>query len=126
MEHNLKPMTERRIGELIVLCAPSGYLTGARNPVHQPFYDRLEELCLEPQNVIINLTNVEHLGSVAMGQLVRVNDACRKARLSMVICCVDQRIVRIFEITKLSLYLSLRPSEESAIASFDHSVEGEH
>jgi len=109
-------MKQRQVGDIAVV-APKGYLTGG---------DETEELeqAIKTlgeggnKNLIINLSETQHLNSTALGVLISAHSNYVRRGGQMKLCGVDKRIENIFVITKLSLVFDVYGTEEQAIASF--------
>ncbi len=109
-------MKERQVGSIAIL-TPHGYLTGG------PETDELDQAIrkrIEAGNkmLVINLGDVQHLNSTALGSLISAHSNYTRRGGQMKLCSVDKRIENIFVITKLSLVFDVYPTEEQAIASF--------
>ena len=110
---NLK---SRQVGTIAIL-TPRGYLTGG---------DETDELEREikrlseegNKNLIINLSESQHLNSTALGALIQAHSNYVRRGGQMKLAAVDKKIENIFVITKLSLVFDVYPTEEQAIASF--------
>jgi anti-sigma B factor antagonist len=109
-------MKQRQVGSIVILY-PKGYLTGGDET------DELEKAIKDlgeggNKNLIINLSDTQHLNSTALGVLISGHSNYLRRGGQMKLCAVDHRIQNIFVITKLSLVFDVFPSEEQAIASF--------
>jgi anti-sigma B factor antagonist len=108
-------MKQRQVGSIVILY-PKGYLTGGDET------DELEKAIKDlgeggNKNLIINLSETQHLNSTALGVLISGHSNYLRRGGQMKLCAVDHRIQNIFVITKLSLVFDVFPSEEQAIAS---------
>ena len=113
-------MKQRQVGSIFIV-APKGYLTGGKET------DELEQAIkqlseADSKNLVINLTEAQHLNSTALGVLISAHSNFVRRGGQMKLCSVDKRIENIFVITKLSLVFDVYASEELAIASFAEKV----
>ncbi len=109
----MKPRMERSVAVL----APHGWLMGG------PETDELEQAVrglIEQGNLalLLDLANVVHMNSTAIGKLVAFHTSYRNRKGRMALCNVDHKIQNILVITKLSLVFDSYPSEREALASF--------
>jgi anti-sigma B factor antagonist len=112
-------MKQRQV-ESIAILTPKGYLSGGDET------DELENAIKSladsgNKNLIINLSETQHLNSTALGVLISAHSSYVRRGGQMKLCSVDKRIENIFVITKLSLVFDVFPNEEQAIASFAES-----
>ena len=106
----------KQVGSIAIL-APKGYLMGGDET------DELEKAIQKfsedgNKNLIINLSETQHLNSTALGVLISAHSNYVRRGGQMKLAAVDKRIENIFVITKLSLVFDVYPTEEQAIASF--------
>jgi anti-sigma B factor antagonist len=109
-------MKQREVGSIAIVM-PHGYLTGGEETEE---LDRGIKKLAEAgnKNLIVNLAEVQHLNSTALGALIYAHTNYVRRGGQMKLCAVDKRIENIFVITKLSLVFDVYGSEEQAIASF--------
>jgi len=109
-------MKQRDVGSIAIIM-PHGYLTGGEETEE---VDRAIKKLAEGGNkhLVVNLAEVEHLNSTALGVLISAHTNYVRRGGQMRLCSVDKRIENIFVITKLSLVFDVKPTEEQAIASF--------
>lgn len=109
-------MKQREVGSIAIVM-PSGYLTGGEETEQ---LDQAIKRHAEAGNkhLIVNLAEVQHLNSTALGVLISAYSNYVRRGGQMKLCSVDKRIENIFVITKLSLVFDVYGSEEQAIASF--------
>jgi len=101
--------------DTVAVLKPHGNLMGGEET------DELERLIAEFDSkeyrcLVINLVDVGMVNSLALSRLIggHLKFAKRNARMSL--CNLDRRIENIFVITKLSMEITVYPSEEAAIA----------
>jgi anti-sigma B factor antagonist len=109
-------MKIRQVGNITIL-TPKGYLTGGEET--EEVEKAIKHLTEEGnKNLIINLSETQHLNSTALGVLISAHSSYVRRGGQMKLCAVDKRIENIFVITKLSLVFDVYATEEQAIASF--------
>jgi anti-sigma B factor antagonist len=69
-------------------------------------------------NFIINLTDLDFIDSSGLGVLVGGLARVREKQGEIKITCASKRIIRIFEMTRLTQLFELYPTEEEAARSF--------
>ena len=69
-------------------------------------------------NFIINLTDLDFIDSSGLGVLVGGLARVREKQGEIKITCANKRILRIFEMTRLTQLFELYPTEEEAARSF--------
>ena len=69
-------------------------------------------------NFIINLTNLDFIDSSGLGVLVGGLARVREKQGEIKIVCANKRILRIFEMTRLTLLFELYADDEAAANSF--------
>ncbi|MCA0457387.1 MAG: STAS domain-containing protein [Chloroflexi bacterium] len=68
-----------------------------------------------PARIIINMAGVTFLDSTALSTLVKGMKRCRQQNGDLIICCLQQQVKVIFELTRLDKAFSIHPDEASAI-----------
>ena len=71
-----------------------------------------------PANVVVNLAGVNFMDSTALGTLVQVLKRCRERRGDLHLCCLQQPVRIIFELTGLDRAFDIFPDEDAAIKAF--------
>ena len=69
-------------------------------------------------NLLINLTNLEFIDSSGLGMLVGGLARVREKQGEIKIVCANRRILRVFEMTRLTQLFEVYPDEESAAEDF--------
>lgn len=109
-------LKSKLVGTIAVL-SPKGYLMGGEET------DELEKAIQKlsedgNKNLVINLSETQHLNSTALGALIRARDGYVRRGGQMKLAALDKHIENIFVITKLSMVFDVYSTEEQAIASF--------
>ncbi len=68
--------------------------------------------------LVLDMTEVQLLGSSGIGMLVQVRSACAAAKGQLVICGLSEEIVGTLKITNLLKLLTVRPTVADALANF--------
>jgi len=84
----------------------------------------LEALAEEPdQKVVLSFLGVEHLASLAIGRLVRVQRLMEAGGSEMVLADIDPRIFEVFALTALDKMFHVFEREGDALAYFKGKAE---
>ena len=70
------------------------------------------------RRLILDITKVRHLSSAALGVLIPLQEAYRKAKGTMVLVGVSDGIMKLFKLTKLDKLLEFAATEKEALRSF--------
>lgn len=70
-----------------------------------------------PPVVVLNFCNVSYINSTGIALIVSVLSKARKANRKVVVYGLSDHYVTIFQITRLSDFMSIYPDEDSALAS---------
>jgi anti-sigma B factor antagonist len=70
-----------------------------------------------PAIVLLNFTGVDYINSTGIALLVGLLAKARAARRRLVVCGLSEHYVEIFQITRLSDFMSMFPNEASALES---------
>ena len=70
-----------------------------------------------PEVVLLNFTGVDYINSTGIALLVGLLAKARASRRRLVVCGLSEHYVEIFQITRLSDFMSLFPNEASALAA---------
>lgn len=109
-------LKSRQVGSIAIL-APKGYLMGGDET--DELEKAIQRLSEEGnKNLVINLSETQHLNSTALGALIRARDGYVRRGGQMKLAALDKHIENIFVITKLSMVFDVYATEEQAIASF--------
>jgi anti-anti-sigma factor len=69
-----------------------------------------------PQVVLLNFADVDYINSTGIALIVGLLAKARAARRRLVVCGLSEHYVEIFQITRLSDFMTMFPNEESALA----------
>jgi anti-sigma B factor antagonist len=70
----------------------------------------------KPGMILLNFTDVDYINSTGIALIVSLLAQARKARRSLVVFGLSDHYVEIFQITRLSDFMSIYPDEETALA----------
>ena len=70
----------------------------------------------DPKTVLLNFEGVDYINSTGIALIVGLLAKARAARRSLLACNLSEHYVEIFDITRLSDFISVLPDEDSAIA----------
>jgi anti-sigma B factor antagonist len=69
--------------------------------------------------LVLNLSGVHFVDSTALATLVQGMKRCRQLRGDLRLCCLQQPVRMIFELTRLDKAFEIFASEEAAVQTFD-------
>jgi anti-anti-sigma factor len=103
----------------IVIVTPKGWLVGGDET------DQLEDLIRRQltdgnRRMAVDLTEVVMMNSLAVGTLVGCRQSYKSRDGHIVLCGLNQRLVRIFLLTQLTLVFELHETLEEALAALEH------
>jgi len=84
----------------------------------QRMRDRVTTALFEGQKVVLNLSEVPHIDSCALGQLALCLTAARKTSGSVKLCGMTGRVVQLLTITKLTTEFETYDAEQDALDSY--------
>jgi anti-anti-sigma factor len=70
------------------------------------------------RNLVLSLSLVEYLPSMALGKLVMLNRKTQIARGRLALCQLSPGVAEILEVTHLNEIFTIYPTEEDALRSF--------
>jgi anti-anti-sigma factor len=65
--------------------------------------------------VVIDLTGVQLLPSLALGLLMQISRKCKASNQALKLACVDPKVRQVFAITRLDRIFEFCPSVEAAV-----------
>ncbi|MCZ6836287.1 MAG: STAS domain-containing protein [Planctomycetota bacterium] len=96
----LKPM-----GEIDLSRAPS-----LRNQISEVQSEGLDKL-------VIDLSNVPYMDSSGVATLVEAMQIARRGNTKIILCCMQERVLSIFEIARLDMVFTIVGSPEEAMTA---------
>lgn len=69
-----------------------------------------------PEVVLLNFTGVDYINSTGIALIVGLLAKARAARRRMIVCGLSEHYAEIFQITRLSDFMTIFPNEASALA----------
>ena len=69
----------------------------------------------KPETILLNFERVDYINSTGIALIVGLLARARAARRNLVACGLSEHYVEIFNITRLSDFVSVFPDEESAM-----------
>ena len=70
----------------------------------------------DPEAILLNFEDVDYINSTGIALIVSLLARARAAHKRLLACNLSEHYVEIFNITRLSDFISVLPDEESAIA----------
>ena len=69
-----------------------------------------------PDVVLLNFAGVDYINSTGIALIVGLLAKARAAHRRLIVCGLSEHYVEIFQITRLSDFMTMFPNEESALA----------
>jgi anti-anti-sigma factor len=69
-----------------------------------------------PGVVLLNFSGVDYINSTGIALIVGLLAKARAAHRRLIVCGLSEHYIEIFQITRLSDFMAIFPSEESALA----------
>ncbi len=113
-------MTEEQIGTTIVLKL-SGRFDAYVAPTIEKFFQRVSSN--SKPHIIINLANVNFVDSTGLATLVIGMKHSRQQKGEMALCCVQQAVRIIFELTRLDKVFTICNTQEEALEKLQQQQE---
>jgi anti-sigma B factor antagonist len=70
-----------------------------------------------PAMVLLNFSGVDYINSTGIALIVGLLAKARAAHRRLIVCGLSEHYTEIFQITRLSDFMTMFPSEESALAA---------
>ena len=70
----------------------------------------------DPEAILLNFERVDYINSTGIALIVSLLARARASKRRLLACNLSEHYVEIFDITRLSDFMSVLPDEESAIA----------
>jgi anti-anti-sigma factor len=67
--------------------------------------------------ILLNFTGVEYINSTGIALIVNMLARARKAGRRLILCCLSEHYVEIFQITRLTDYMPIYADEQAALAA---------
>lgn len=104
-------VSTRQLGDAIVVM-PVGDIDLTASP---SFRGELKKVLDQRKpRIIIDLTGVPYMDSSGVATLVEAMQLSRKAKIRLVLCCLQDRVRSIFEIAKLEMVFTITPTVDAA------------
>jgi anti-sigma B factor antagonist len=100
----------------IKIVALSGRLDSYTIPNSRKLLD--EALQTQPANIVVNMQAVTFVDSTALSALVQAFKRSREQNGNLRLCCLQQGVRMIFELTRLDKVFEIFPSENEAVEGF--------
>lgn len=71
----------------------------------------------EKENIILDFGNVTYLSSSFMGKIISINKKTKAKSQKLILCCVNNHIMEIFQITKLEKFFVFKNTKDDALSS---------
>ena len=108
-------MGERQVGDAVVMNVEAPFLRGGDET--EQLVQRLGELAGQGhRRLVVNLSQLEHLNAPSLGALVRGSAECRRRGAHLVICCPQSELLKVFQMSRVEDFVTIRASESEALA----------
>jgi anti-anti-sigma factor len=101
---------EEGIAVLDLVGEINGFAEGALNAAYA------EAEAKDPETVLLNFERVDYINSTGIALIVGLLARARASKRRLLACNMSEHYVEIFNITRLSDFISVLPDEESASA----------
>jgi anti-sigma B factor antagonist len=101
---------ERGVAVLDLMGEINGFAEEALNAAYS------EAEAKNPEAILLNFEEVDYINSTGIALIVGLLAKARASHKRLLACNLSEHYVEIFEITRLSDFISVLPDEESAIA----------
>ena len=110
---------EVRLEEGIVVLDLRGEINGFAEEALNAAYAEAE--AMDPKTVLLNFEEVDYINSTGIALIVGLLAKARASRRSLLACNLSEHYVEIFNITRLSDFMSVFPDERSAVVEASES-----
>jgi anti-anti-sigma factor len=110
--------TETRASNGIAIIAMVGEIDGSAEATLQAAYDEATQQAAGP--VLLNFSGVDYINSTGISLIVGLLARARKERRQLLACGLSEHYREIFEITRLSDFMTTYASEADAVNSAAH------
>lgn len=103
----------REGGEGVAVLDLSGEINGFATETLEAAYAKAEEG--DPATILLNFAGVDYINSTGIALIVSLLGKARAAGRRLLACNLSEHYVEIFNITRLSDFMSVFPDERSAL-----------
>ena len=104
------------VGDVLVLRPIEAEVINNSN--REVFYDEVRTASSEHPRILLDLKNITHMNSSAIGTLVAVHRDVTEAGATLKFLQVNEKIRNLLVVTKLDTLFEIYEAEEDALASF--------
>jgi anti-anti-sigma factor len=104
---------EVRLEEGIVVLDLVGEINGFAEEALNAAYAEAEDK--NPETILLNFEGVDYINSTGIALIVGLLAKARASHRSLLACNLSQHYVEIFNITRLSDFMSVYPDEQTAV-----------
>jgi anti-anti-sigma factor len=69
------------------------------------------------RDILLNFIDVDYINSTGIALIVNMLSRARKSNRRLVLCCLSEHYMEIFQITRLADYMEIYPDEQAALAA---------
>ena len=110
---------EVRLEEGIAVLDLKGEINGFAEEALNAAYAEAE--AMDPKTVLLNFEGVDYINSTGIALIVGLLAKARASRRSLLACNLSEHYVEIFNITRLSDFMSVFPDERTAVVEASES-----
>ena len=112
------PLTVRQVRHVTVVTFSEPSIVDARviETVRSELTSLVEKE--EHRRLVIDLSRVQHLSSAALGVLVPLQNLLQERQGKLVLCGLRKEIAKVFKLTALHKWFTIREDEEAALSDF--------
>lgn len=104
----------RQLKPRIAVIELQGEINGFADATLSAAYTEAE--AMSPQAILLNFSQVDYINSTGIALIVTLLAKARKAHIRLLTCGLSEHYIEIFNITRLADFMSVYPTEASALA----------
>ncbi|HEX8982935.1 MAG TPA: STAS domain-containing protein [Ktedonobacterales bacterium] len=104
----------RQLKPRVAVIELEGEINGFADATLSAAYTEAE--AMSPQAILLNFSQVDYINSTGIALIVTLLAKARKAHIRLLTCGLSEHYIEIFNITRLADFMSVYPTEASALA----------
>lgn len=104
----------RQLKPRVAVIELQGEINGFADATLSAAYTEAE--AMSPQAILLNFSQVDYINSTGIALIVTLLAKARKAHIRLLTCGLSEHYIEIFNITRLADFMSVYPTEASALA----------
>jgi len=93
-------------------------ISGSLDAATAPTLDKKlqAELDKEPRLILVNMNSLEYIASAGLGALININEALTGRGSELRLCCLNDKVIKIFKLLGFLELFSIYKTEDEAMA----------